>query len=1013
MAEANSNGGGNKITLDDLVEALDRQELVRGSVPKVETFLFKGERVSVWLGLVEQAMVGVADAVKFQRILKYVYHGLHEEVKKFIAASNDGWSRFKDGMQRKYRLGDGLLTTADLEAVNRNDYTTVGALAEDFKKKSRKVSGISEEEQCAIFLGLFKSSEAQELTSKGGGGEKLTWATIDKGVQEGDLDEVHPKHRRLAWREGGTRGRVDKGMATESKVDEEVAEEDKGEMVGAVVEDGMAKEARAKATKAVRKGAKDMEGPGLIGGMSFAGIVAQEALRRAAAGSAPPAMFRLWQEREGPTVRVEEIVGENEEVTQRLKAGTIKEEPIVVESDDEELGECIAMVDTGAEMNIIRERDAIMLGLEVDRSDHGILHGANYMAIFCGTTSNVIVEIDKVWARACFFVMPDVDHLILLGRSFQCRTKTLIFNKHDGAMILLMSDPACGNYEVITCRNTGSRSGRNWPYLGSFTYEESENERRRLWEAPEEEGGAGVLSLSLTDVNKAMEVVAAHDMADPEAIKALREQVLESPQEGEVKLIYRLPGTHSLAEEVRTIEEGPTQVEKHEQLMGGMYLLTNTLLQGDFDQRGSLNPAEGEDFVPENQDDEFEEGEIKKIFRAEEYDRIYLELELLLSCEMRDRDASAKAQKMRDGHLFIKRQVRNPKQIVCGRNRQIDIITALHDGIAGGHKGVSATYAKISELYYWSGMLDMVIKYCQSCVPCQERSAQRPGEPLHPRLRREVGAVVHLDLLFMLVGENGYNYTFDARDNLIGLMDGRAIRTKTDQVLESCIEEYYQRYPFVKEFVMDRGSEFTCKEEQTLLAGYGTMTNYITVAHSQAKTPVERRHSTITNLLAKWTEGRPGQWSKFLRATLFVENITVKSTTKYVPATLWYGRYVTFPIESFLKTWRCQDLETNLSSEELLDIRARQVGAAEERIQETSNQVEKGRMNDKMQWDQMARVRKEPLAIGDVVLLYDSSLEKQWSRKLDKRWLGPYRIVRCGEFGAYQSEELDGTEWKD
>ncbi|GBG86427.1 hypothetical protein CBR_g41424 [Chara braunii] len=204
-----------------------------------------------------------------------------------------------------------------------------------------------------------------------------------------------------------------------------------------------------------------------------------------------------------------------------------------------------------------------------------------------------------------------------------------------------------------------------------------------------------------------------------------------------------LAGTHGLVEEVRAIEEGPTQVEEHEQLMGGMYLLTNMPVQGDFDQRNSLSPMESEDLVPESQDDEFEEGEIKKAFGAEEYDGIYLELGLLLSCEMRDRDASDKAQKMRhlyvlrDDHLFIKRQVGNPKWIVCGRNRQLDIIAALHDGIVGGHRGIGATCAKISELYHWDGMLSMVIKYCQSCVPCQERSAQRPGEPMHPRLETE------------------------------------------------------------------------------------------------------------------------------------------------------------------------------------------------------------------------------------------------------------------------------------
>ncbi|GBG65205.1 hypothetical protein CBR_g49997 [Chara braunii] len=419
----------------------------------------------------------------------------------------------------------------------------------------------------------------------------------------------------------------------------------------------------------------------------------------------------------------------------------------------------------------------------------------------------------------------------------------------------------------------------------------------------------------------------------------------------------RVPSTHSLVEEVRTIEEGPTQVEEREQLMGGIYLLTNTLFQGDFDRKGSFSHEENEILVPESRDDEFEEGEIKEAFRAEEYDGIYRELGLLLSCEMRDRDASAKAQKMRhlyvvrDDHLFIKRQVGNPKGIVCGRNRQTDIIAALHDGIARGHRGVGATCAKISELYHCDGMLKMVIKYCRSCIPCQERSAQRLGEPLHPRLEREVGAVVHLHLLFMLAGENGCNYIFDARDNLTGFVDRRAIRTKTDPILANCIKEYYLRYPFVREFVMDRGSEFTCNEVRTLLARHGVVANYTTATHPQANAPVEKGHSTIMNLLAKWTEGKPGQWSKFLRAAFFVENVTVKKTTKYAPATLWYGRRATFPIESFMKTWRRQDLEVNLSFEELLDIRARQVGAAEERLREAVGQVERSRMEDKMRSD--------------------------------------------------------------
>ncbi|GBG71102.1 hypothetical protein CBR_g8401 [Chara braunii] len=109
----------------------------------------------------------------------------------------------------------------------------------------------------------------------------------------------------------------------------------------------------------------------------------------------------------------------------------------------------------------------------------------------------------------------------------------------------------------------------------------------------------------------------------------------------------------------------------------------------------------------------------------------------------------------------------------------------------------------------------------------------------------------------------------------------------------------------------------------------------------------------------------------------------------------------------------CGDLETNLTFEELLDLRARQIGAMEDRIEEAASRVADSRTKDKFRWDKMARVRKEPLKVGDIGFLNYSSLEKQWSRKLDKRWRGSYRVTRSGEHGVYQIKELNRTAWKD
>ncbi|GBG82528.1 hypothetical protein CBR_g34904 [Chara braunii] len=490
-------GGGGAVprkaqTLDDLVEVLDKRERAPNNVPKVDTFHFKGERVSDWLDLAKQALVGLSDVVKFQRILRYVLHGHHQEVSKVVDAANGSWARFKDGMQRKYRLGDGLLTTADLEAMNKDDFTTIGVFEQEFKKKARKVHGIVEEAQCAIFLGLLTASEASELTSHGNRSAKLTLATIDKGVKDGSLDQVEQHQMRY-----GNKAEVQKKVVTvvqgrvSGVVDEEATHEDyggeetgsqtltkaqrkqrnllmggqgsgKGQAPQTVVapptaaasppasegppsfpaaqgqfvvppppsqqvsqasvarggnqgQGGQGNGGRGQGgrggggrgqgkngggygggwngqggqdqggqggqdhggqgygkprfdwrnaicrhcgyqshTIGFCQGRRDDEASGLIStnmdgdiydkfgkyiDPKTPGGVRQEAQRRAAAGPAPPAMFRMWQEREDPAVRVEEIMGDSEEVTQRLKAGTVQEEPIVVESDDEELGE--------------------------------------------------------------------------------------------------------------------------------------------------------------------------------------------------------------------------------------------------------------------------------------------------------------------------------------------------------------------------------------------------------------------------------------------------------------------------------------------------------------------------------------------------------------------------------------------------------------------------------------------------------------------------------------------------
>ncbi|GBG77282.1 hypothetical protein CBR_g23611 [Chara braunii] len=550
------------------------------------------------------------------------------------------------------------------------------------------------------------------------------------------------------------------------------------------------------------------------------------------------------------------------------------------------------LVDDGAEMNIIRERHAIEAGLKINRDDYGFLVGVGGSTPFCGTASGVLVTVGKVKVRSYFYVLPRVEHEVILGRAFLCRPESIIINKHDGTMFVILCDPVCGYYEVVKCANSGPYCSRNRLNPESYTFPESEKLRRKK-ESLGEEPNPREFSLTLPDIGQAIDFVSTHAAIDPNVVQAVTKIITDTGSAGTMRLVYspsegksdqaeepvpvdaflkeeesrlsinslayltdaatrygksiwNAPAFHEVrpelvmeepfieedpwdehtAEEMMrltltddidlmldplTIEQGHTQADDAFQTVGRMSYIANLLVHED--HLRLMNAEEGG-------------SEVKEAFK-EEYEEEYKEIDMWLNGELDESEVDpvvrekSKGFVVRDGHLFKKVADGVPKRVVCGTSRHMDVIAALHDGVAGGHRSARVTLNKIQRLYFWEGMSKMVIDFYKSCFPRQQRFNIRYLEPLNPRYVAEPGAVVHLDLLVMPPGINGYRYIFDARDNLTGFVGGCAIRERTGSVLAECIEEYYLRYPFVQEIVMDRGGEFRAKEVQTFLKRLG------------------------------------------------------------------------------------------------------------------------------------------------------------------------------------------------
>ncbi|GBG86957.1 hypothetical protein CBR_g44410 [Chara braunii] len=214
--------------------------------------------------------------------------------------------------------------------------------------------------------------------------------------------------------------------------------------------------------------------------------------------------------------------------------------------------------------------------------------------------------------------------------------------------------------------------------------------------------------------------------------------------------------------------------------------------------------------------DEDQEG--REFFYARIYEGIFREIGLLLVGNKQPMEISVKAREeveryvLRGGHLFRREEGAMPRRVVCGGSRQLDVIQAMHDGLAGEHRSSKGTLTKITLLYYWPGMAGMVATFCQTCLICQERSSARVFEPLRPTRVLRSGHLVHLDLAVMPVSTDGYKYILDARDNLSGFVEAVALKKKTRRSVADWIKDFYLRHPFIRRFIADNGTKFVNQE---------------------------------------------------------------------------------------------------------------------------------------------------------------------------------------------------------
>ena len=230
--------------------------------------------------------------------------------------------------------------------------------------------------------------------------------------------------------------------------------------------------------------------------------------------------------------------------------------------------------------------------------------------------------------------------------------------------------------------------------------------------------------------------------------------------------------------------------------------------------------------------------------------------------------------------------------------------------------------------------------------------------------------------------------------------------------MEWTIKNVFYRFCFPVRLYLDTSS-MTSGEAREVTKRFGIQLGLIAPHNHKGLGPGERQHAPLVGALNRYTRDNPRNWPEKLELAAFADRVTT-NVRGDSPYNVIFGQdpllHVDFAKESFVLV----NFRDGMSEVELLAARMRQAERRFSDLIEYRRRLELDRQKGADYYNEKHKhqFRKEPLKVGDAVLLFDSNRHDQWHRKITDVWIGPYVVVEIRSGGTYQLRELNGRLMK-
>ena len=248
----------------------------------------------------------------------------------------------------------------------------------------------------------------------------------------------------------------------------------------------------------------------------------------------------------------------------------------------------------------------------------------------------------------------------------------------------------------------------------------------------------------------------------------------------------------------------------------------------------------------------------------------------------------------------------NIKILVCiGKLRYVpyderdNIFYELHKSPIGGHRGVSKTFNRIRQIYYWENLKDDIQRRIQQCLECQLKKLVRL-KTKQPMILTDTPGCAFDKIAIDIVGpcqrtKNNNEYILTMQDQLSKFCLAVPLKdTLATTIADTLVKRFICIFGSPRVLLSDQGKNFLSSLMNRVAKRFKIKKIRTTSYHPQSNGSLERSHSSLSEFLKMYTD-LDTEWDEWVEIATLNYNTCVHESTKHTPYEVVFGRLARLP----------------------------------------------------------------------------------------------------------------------